>query len=74
MILMNLSATPQAAPVGTLGLVNVLTAVCVVPISILSAPLGVRFGKNISPVTLKRIFAVALFIVSARMLVEGITG
>ncbi len=74
MILMNLSATPQAAPIGTLGLVNVLTAVCVVPISILSAPLGVRFGKNISPVTLKRIFAVALFIVSARMLVEGITG
>ena len=74
MIFMNISATPADAPIGTLGLVNVLTAVCVVPISILCAPLGVRFGKSISPITLKRIFAVALFIISARMLYEGIIG
>ncbi len=60
--------TPQDAPIGTLGLVNLLAALCVVPISVLFAPLGVRFGKKISPVTLKRIFAIALFIVSVRML------
>ncbi len=74
MILMNLTSTPAGAPIGTIGLVNVLAAICVVPISILCAPLGVSVGKNISPITLKRIFAVALFIVSARMLYEGIIG
>lgn len=72
MILMNITATPADAPIGTLGLVNVLAAVCVVPISILAAPMGVRIGKNIAPVTLKRIFAVALFIVSVRMLISGL--
>lgn len=74
MIFMNINATPEAAPIGTLGLVNVLAAICVVPVSILCAPLGVLFGKSISPITLKRIFAIALFFISARMLYEGIIG
>lgn len=74
MIFMNINATPEAAPIGTLGLVNVLAAICVVPVSILCAPLGVWFGKSISPITLKRIFAIALFFISARMLYEGIMG
>ena len=67
-IMLATGTTPADAPLGTFGLVNLLAAVCVVPISVLFAPLGVRFGKNVSPVTLKRIFAVALFIVSVRML------
>lgn len=72
MILMNLNSTPQGAPVGTIGLVNVLAAVCVVGVSIFSAPLGVSIGKNIKPVTLKRIFAVMLLIISIRMLISGL--
>ena len=36
-------------------------------------PLGVSVGKGIKPVTLKRIFAVALFIISARMLYSGLS-
>ncbi len=67
-IMLATGTTPADAPLGTFGLVNLLAALCVVPISVLFAPLGVRFGKKISPVTLKRIFAVALFIVSVRML------
>lgn len=67
-IMLATGTTPADAPLGTFGLVNLLAALCVVPVSVLFAPLGVRFGKKISPVTLKRIFAVALFIVSVRML------
>ena len=72
MILMNIHSTPEGAPVGTLGLVNVLAAICVVGVSIFSAPLGVTIGKNIKPVTLKRIFAVMLLIISVRMLISGL--
>lgn len=67
------NTTPEHAPIGTYGLVNVLAAICVVPISYFCAPLGVNIGKNIKPTTLKRIFAVALFIISARMLFSGIS-
>ena len=64
--------TPDHAPIGTFGLVNVLGAACVIPLSVIAAPLGVRFGKNIKPSTLKRIFAVALLIVSVRMLYSAL--
>lgn len=64
--------TPPNAPIGTFGLVNLLGAICVIPLSVLAAPYGVRFGKNIKPATLKRIFAIALFIVSVRMLLSAI--
>lgn len=67
------NTTPDHAPIGTYGLVNVLAAICVVPVSYLCAPLGVNVGKNIKPATLKRIFAIALFIISARMLASGIS-
>ncbi len=67
------NSTPEGAPIGTFGLVNVLAAICVVPISYICAPWGVNIGKNIRPFTLKRIFALALFIISARMLYSGIT-
>lgn len=73
MLFTNLNSTPAGAPLGTFGLVNVLAAACVVPISYFCAPLGVNIGKKIAPVTLKRIFAVALFIISANMLYKGIT-
>lgn len=71
-IMMLSSATEAGSPIGTWGHVNVLTALCVVPISILAAPMGVNIGKKIKPITLKRIFAVALFIISLRMLYSGL--
>ena len=66
------NSTPQGAPIGTFGLVNVLAAICVVPVSYVCAPWGVNIGKNIRPYTLKRIFALALFIISVRMLYSGL--
>ncbi|MCR5536254.1 MAG: sulfite exporter TauE/SafE family protein [Succinivibrio sp.] len=66
------SATEPYSPVGTWGHVNFLAALCIVPLSIFAAPWGVKIGKKIKPVTLKRIFALALFIISLRMLYSGL--
>lgn len=71
-ILIATAATPALAPIGTFGHVNLLGAVCIIPLSVLCAPFGVRVGKKVSPVTLKRIFAIALFIISVRMLISGL--
>lgn len=70
-ILVATATTPELAPIGTFGHVNLLGAACIIPLSVLCAPFGVKVGKNISPVTLKRIFAVALFIISVRMLISA---
>lgn len=64
--------TPENAPVFTVGYVSLIAAVFVIPLSMLTAPLGVKIGKMVSPTTLKRIFAVSLFIVALRMLLSGL--
>ncbi len=64
--------TPENAPIFTVGYVSLLAVACVIPLSIVAAPFGVKVGKNVSPATLKRIFAVAMFIVSVRMLISGL--
>ena len=71
-ILVSTATTPALAPIGTFGHVNLLGAACIIPLSVLCAPFGVKVGKMISPVTLKRIFAIALFIISVRMLMSAI--
>lgn len=71
-ILFATGTTPENAPIFTVGYVSLIAAVCVIPVSMFFAPLGVRIGKSISPVTLKRIFAVSLFIVAVRMLISAI--
>ena len=72
-MLFTTGTTPENAPIFTVGYVSLLAVVCVIPLSILTAPLGVSIGKKVSPATLKRIFAVALFIVSIRMLISGLS-
>lgn len=56
---------------GTYGHINFLAAICVIPLSVLFAPLGVSLGKKISPPTIKRIFAISLLIVSIKMLLSS---
>lgn len=65
--------TPENAPIFTVGYVSWLAVACVVPLSIFMAPWGVTIGKKVSPTTLKRIFAVALFCVSVRMLISALS-
>lgn len=72
LILFTTGVTPENAPVFTVGYVSLIAAICVIPVSMFFAPLGVRIGKSISPVTLKRIFAISLFIVAVRMLISAL--
>lgn len=72
LILFTTGVTPENAPVFTVGYVSWIAVACVVPISMFFAPLGVRIGKSISPVMLKRIFAISLFIVAVRMLLSAL--
>ncbi|MCK0526827.1 sulfite exporter TauE/SafE family protein [Anaerobiospirillum sp. NML120449] len=73
LVLFFTGVTPDNAPVFTIGYVSLLAVACVIPMSILTAPLGVKIGKGVSPATLKRIFAVAMFLVSVRMLISGLS-
>jgi uncharacterized membrane protein YfcA len=56
-------------PTLSLGYVYLPALVCIVSASVLTAPLGVRLAHRLPVRRLKRIFAVFLIIVGARMLV-----
>lgn len=71
LILFTTGTTPENAPALTFGYVSFLAVMCVVPVSVLCAPFGVKTGKLLSPAALKRIFSVFLFIVALRMLLSA---
>lgn len=58
---------PIDAPIGTYGLVNFWGLLCIVPLTVLFAPLGARIASKLNAVHLKRVFAVALLITGLRM-------
>jgi len=66
--------TPDDAPEGTFGLVNLLAFACIVPLTVLFAPLGAKLAQQLDGVKLKQVFAVALFITGARMLLQIFLG
>ncbi|MDH3668145.1 MAG: sulfite exporter TauE/SafE family protein [Paracoccaceae bacterium] len=55
-------------PPGSLGYVSLLSAVIIVPVSVLAAPWGVRLAHGISRRTLELAFATFLAVVAARFL------
>lgn len=65
-----IGVTPPDAPVGTLGLVNLVGFVCIVPLTVFFAPIGARLASNIDPQKLKKIFAAVLLITGLRMLLQ----
>ncbi|MCX4189111.1 sulfite exporter TauE/SafE family protein [Methylophaga sp. OBS3] len=65
-----LGTTPVDAPVGTYGLVNLIGFLCIVPLTVLFAPLGVALASKLDAVKLKQVFAVVLLITGLRMLAE----
>lgn len=71
LILFTTGTTPENAPIFTIGYVSLIAVLCVVPVSMIFAPMGVAIGKRIKPKTLKQIFAVALFIVAVKMLLSA---
>jgi uncharacterized membrane protein YfcA len=60
--------TPPDAPVGTFGLVNLVGFVCIVPLTVVFAPIGAHLASKLDATKLKKIFAVVLLITGMRML------
>lgn len=62
---------PPDAPVGNWGLINMPAFLCIVPLTVLFAPIGVRLGARLNQLQLKKVFAVVLVITGVRMLITA---
>lgn len=62
--------TPADAPTGTFGLVNLVALICIVPLTVLFAPLGASLAAKLDAEKLKKIFAIVLLFTGVRMLAE----
>lgn len=62
--------TPTDAPASTYGLVNLMGFFCIMPLTVLFAPVGVSIASKLNGEKLKKIFAVVLLITGVRMLVQ----
>lgn len=65
-----LGQSPADAPIGTYGLVNLFGLICIVPLTVLFAPLGAKLASILEPKLLKKVFAVVLLITGVRMLLQ----
>ncbi|MFL0806640.1 MAG: sulfite exporter TauE/SafE family protein [Oceanobacter sp.] len=65
-----LGSTPADAPAGTLGLVNFIGFICIVPLTVVFAPVGASIASRLDAGKLKKIFAVVLLITGLRMLAQ----
>ncbi|MDO6610661.1 sulfite exporter TauE/SafE family protein [Shewanella sp. 1_MG-2023] len=65
-----LGSTPSDAPAGTLGLVNLFGFMCIVPLTVLFAPVGASLGAKLDAAKLKKIFALVLLFTGLRMLIQ----
>jgi uncharacterized membrane protein YfcA len=65
-----LGNTPIDAPVGTFGLVNLIGFICIVPLTVLFAPVGASLAEKLDAVKLKKIFAFVLLFTGLRMLAQ----
>lgn len=65
-----IGSTPADTPIGTFGLVNLIGFLCIVPLTVLFAPVGASLAAKLDAGKLKKIFAVVLLITGLRMLVQ----
>jgi len=70
LIMCVLGNTPSDAPAGTFGLINLISFFCIVPLTVIFAPVGVSLVAKLDAAKLKKIFAVVLLITGLRMLVQ----
>lgn len=63
--------TVTNAPILTVGHTNFLAALCIIPFSILMAPVGVKVNKMCQPHVIKRLFAILLVFTGLKMLMTG---
>ncbi len=60
--------TPEDSPIGTYGLVNLGGFLCIVPLTVLFAPIGSFIADKLNAIHLKKVFAVVLLLTGLRML------
>lgn len=65
-----LGNTPTDAPAGTFGLVNLIGFICIVPLTVLFAPVGAALAAKLDALKLKKIFALVLLLTGLRMLAQ----
>ena len=70
LMLMSAGQPPADAPFGTFGLVNLVGFACIVPLTVLLAPVGASLAARLNAAILKKIFAVVLIITGLRMLAQ----
>ncbi|WP_289245266.1 sulfite exporter TauE/SafE family protein [uncultured Methylophaga sp.] len=70
MTMLIMGSTPNDAPVGTFGLVNLIGFCCIVPLTVLFAPVGAAIGTKLDTQKLKKVFAIVLLITGLRMLLQ----
>jgi uncharacterized membrane protein YfcA len=70
LMMLTFGSTPIDAPLGTYGLVNLVGFVCIVPLTVLFAPIGASIASKLDANLLKKVFAVVLLITGARMLAQ----
>ena len=68
--LLFVGTTPPDAPFATYGYVNLLGFACIVPLTVLFAPIGASIANKLDAGLLKKIFAVVLIITGLRMLAQ----
>jgi len=61
---------PELLPIGTVGYVNILAVLLMIPVSILCAPMGVKIAHSLPKRTLEMAFAVFLLSVAARFFIS----
>lgn len=62
--------TPADSPFGTFGLVNLVGAACIIPLTVLFAPVGAGLANRLNAAMLKKVFAVTLIFTGLRMLYQ----
>jgi uncharacterized membrane protein YfcA len=70
MTMLTFGVTPDDAPFGTYGLVNLLGFLCIVPLTVVFAPIGAKLASIMDANVLKKVFAVVLLITGLRMLTQ----
>jgi uncharacterized membrane protein YfcA len=62
--------TPADAPFATVGLVNLVGAACIIPLTVLFAPVGAGLAQRLNAAMLKKVFAIVLVFTGVRMLYQ----
>jgi len=62
--------SPVDAPYGTVGLVNLIGVACIIPLTVLFAPVGAGLAHRLDASKLKKVFAVVLIFTGIKMLYQ----